>query len=130
MKFDRRVDIVDLQKDQKMACAGIQRFEALKTLWLPCIDLSKTCRVEGGVGRRKGIMSPSQCYSYTLGVLTRLGEAPHPSLRGKNISQIKSLGWNVLENTECRAVRPNGVAPGLADDAQSRRHNTSDFITI
>lgn len=75
-------------------------------------------------------MSPSQCYSYTSGVLTRPGEAPHPSLRGKNVPRIKSLRWNVLENTECRAVLPNRVAPGLGDDAQSRRHNTGDIITL
>lgn len=80
--------------------------------------------------KRHHVTLLSWIYSYTSGVLTRLGEAPHPNLRGKNIPHIKSLRWNVLENTEWRAVRPNGIAPGLGDDAQSRRHNTSDLITI
>lgn len=96
-------------------------------------SLESTSRVERGVDGKTGIMSSfgSWISFIFLGCPDMLERGTTPfSERGKKIPHLKSLRWNVLENTERSAGRPNRVAPGLGYDAQSRRHNSRDFITI
>lgn len=49
---------------------------------------------------------------------------------GGKIHLLRSFEWNVLENTGWWAVQPNSVTPRLGYDAQSCRHNISDYTAI